>query len=302
MDAEDALRKLQEAKAQRVPLASITIDPDLQPRRWNVVQYGERISAQKASQHHKLDMLRHLQANPKNHLPPILLAQVGGRLLVVDGFHRTPAYEAAEREKIPARVYPLTKNDAVKAAKLANLDNRALPLHRDQRIEVRWQQLAAVAKIVNGKAVPPMSAVKLGDRWGIDRRTIASMLKHLPWVTRTTAAGDWQERDVDPGTGFPYWIAAKRRLREAHQPDDEEDELTNADVQRAERIASKMVPLLTRDEPKVVHLALRRTVEAIDARWDEVEVNSPEARRIVTALQWLQRLPANRLGHRDPYA
>ena len=300
--AEYALRALQAAQAQRVPLASITMDADLQPRRLNVVQYGERFATQKASEHHMLDMLRHLKANPKNHLPPILLANDGERLLVVDGFHRTTAYMAARRQKIPARVYPLTKREAVMAAKLANLDNRALPLHRDQRIEVRWQQLAAVVEIVNGAAVSPMSAVKLGDLWRIDRRTIGSMLKHLPWVARATTAGTWDKRNLDPGTGFPYWVAVKRRLREKHQPEHEEDELTDADVQRADRIAAKLVPLLTQDRAKVIRLALQRTSDAIDELWQEVEIGTPEAEQLVAAQRWLEKLPRLRGGHADPYA
>lgn len=302
LSIENALTKLQEAPAQRVPLADITMDADMQPRRLNVVQYGERFAAQKASEHHRLDMLRHLQANPKNQLPPVLLAKVGERLHVVDGFHRTTAYMAAGRRNISARVYPLTRREAVMAAKLANLDNRALPLHRDQRVEVRWQQLAAVVKIVNGEAMPPMSAVKLSGLWGIDRRTIGSMLKHLPWVARTTSAGTWDERDLDPGTDFPYWIAVKQKLREKHQPEHEEDELTDADVKRADRIAAKLVPLLTRDKTKVIRLALRRTSDAIDELWQEVEIGSPEAEQLVAAQQWLEKLPRLRDGYVDPYA
>jgi len=302
LNAEDALRTLRAAQVQRVPLTSITMDADLQPRRLNVVQYGERFATQKASEHHMLGMLRHLQANPKNHLPPVLLGEVGDRLLVVDGFHTTTAYMAAGRQKIPARIYPLTKREAVMAAKLANLDNRALPLHRDQRVEVRWQQLAAVAEIVNGAALSPMSAVKLGDLWGIDRRTIGSMLKHLPWVARATTAGTWDKRDLDPGTGFPYWVAVKRRLREKHQPEHEEDELTDADVQRADRIAAKLVPLLTQDRAKVIRLALQRTSEAIDELWEEVDIESAEAQQLVAARQWLEKLPRLRGGHADPYA
>jgi len=300
--AEDALRTLQAAQVQRVPLASITMDADLQPRRLNVVQYGERFAAQKASEHHMLGMLQHLQANPKNHLPPVLLAKVGEQSLVVDGFLRTTAYMAAGRRNIPARVYPLTKREAAMAAKLANLDNRALPLHRDQRVEVRWQQLATVVEIVNGAAASPMSAVKLGGLWGIDRRTIGSMLKHLPWVARETTAGAWDKRDLDPGTGFPYWVAVKRRLREKHQPEHEDDELTDADVQRADRIAAKLVPLLTQDRAKVIRLALQRTSEAIDELWQEVEIGSPEAEQLVAAQRWLEKLPRLRDGYVDPYA
>lgn len=301
MGAEAALKNLREAKAQHVLLDSITMDADLQPRRWNVVQYGERIAAQKASENHAMELMAHLTANPKNQLTPVLLAKVGARLLVVDGFHRVTAYCGVGRNSIPARVCRMRRQDAVMAAKLANLDNRTLPLHRDQKVEVRWQQLRTVVTLSDGKAVAPKSAAALAGLWGIDRRTIGSMLTHLPWVVRDTKAGKWNGRDLDSGTGLPYWIAVKRRLREKHQPDDEEDELTDADVQRADRIAAKLVPLLTGDRAKVIRLALQRTAEAIEELEDECEATSAEAQQLREAREWLETPTKQRRTFDDPH-
>lgn len=137
MDAKAALTALRRAKVERVPIEAITADEGLQPRLPEAVRHGQRGTTRKLSEQHTVTLLRWLEGDAREDLAPILLARTDAALLVVDEFHRLRAYGLAGRNMIPARTYPMKRATAAMAAKLANLDQRTLDLHPDQRREVK---------------------------------------------------------------------------------------------------------------------------------------------------------------------
>jgi hypothetical protein len=89
-------------------------------------------------------MLLALKASHDVQLEPLLVAEIEGRLGVVDGHHRLKAYRRAQRETIPAPVMPMNRQQAVLVSKLLNCADRALEMHPEQRRDVAWQYLVVV--------------------------------------------------------------------------------------------------------------------------------------------------------------
>src|SRR6185312_6206370 len=111
-----------------------------------VVPYADKARTEASSEDHTGTMLLALRASKEVQLEPVLLAEIDGGLLVVDGHHRLSAYQRAQRETIPARVTPMGRRMAVMVSKLVNCEGRALAMHREQRAEAAWQYLAEVTR------------------------------------------------------------------------------------------------------------------------------------------------------------
>src|SRR3546814_11093632 len=115
-------------------------------------------------------------------------------LFVGDGHHRLKAYRRAQRETIPARVYPMDRRMAVLVSKLVNCDERALEMHAEQRRDAAWQYLAAVTR--QGKAGMPEgdSCRTVAGRFGISAPTVPRMVRKLP----PTAPQNFNPETHDP--------------------------------------------------------------------------------------------------------
>ncbi|MCC6913204.1 MAG: hypothetical protein IT566_05835 [Rhodospirillaceae bacterium] len=95
---------------RRIPIASISEDPRMQVRvkgvdLGTVARYATAI-----------------KADPKC-MPPITLAQIGSKLVPVDGWHRLHAHRRAGMKFIQADVVVMTHDEALWAAAQANLKN-----------------------------------------------------------------------------------------------------------------------------------------------------------------------------------
>jgi ParB-like chromosome segregation protein Spo0J len=180
----------------------------------------------------------------------VLVADVGGGLFVVDGHHRLKAYRRAQRETIPARVYPMDRHRAVVVSKLVNCGERALEMHPEQCRDAAWQYLAAVTRRGAMKLPPGDSCRTLAGRFGIGKDTVSNMLRKLPKVNPTDYAGA-----LDPGTGWPRW----RTVREGPagwKQDLEEMDVEQVTQHRAEAMAKKIGALMDSDTPEVFRRAL----------------------------------------------
>ena len=262
MDAKATLTALRGADVTRVPLDEITADEALQPRVPEAVRYGHRRTTCKLSEQHTITLLRRLEGDAREDLDPILLARAETGLLVVDGFHRLRAYELAERNTIPARVYPMTRKMAAMVAKLANLDQRALDLHPDQRREAVWQWMV-VSTDGSGEDLP-MSQRKIAAETGVARDTIASMLKHMSRAARR----EWPPEDCHPVTGFVRWDVVKRdllaRFADTDSDDDEDDPVSKHIRREAEQFADKLVTLCANTTPEARKLGLSWAIRSMD--------------------------------------
>lgn len=241
---EQTLSRWRQATPRHVPCNGIRTDPALQPRDEKLVPYRDRHRLEKQSAEHVAAMRGLLDSSTSAQLEPVLLADVGGTLLLVDGHHRLTAYRAQRRVAIPARVLETSRERALLASKLVNLDGAKLPLHPEQRREAAWQYLASVT---HSGALPLPSGESLrtvAGRFGIAHSTVSAMLKRLPEVIPGEFAGE----ACDPGTGWPRW----RYLRsdpwkagaDAMQPEQRMR-------WQAERMAKSLARLLDGTDPAV---------------------------------------------------
>jgi ParB-like chromosome segregation protein Spo0J len=251
MDVERALQRLQAAEVQRLPLEALKTDEALQPREARMVPFREQAKVERRSEEHAGTMRLALEAAHSVELEPVLVADVAGALYVVDGHHRFRAYRLARRETLPARVLPMKHLTAVLVSKLVNCAERALEMHKEQRLDAAWQYLAAVTRRGTDALPAGESLRAIAGRFGIGKDTVTKMLRKLPKVNLK----DWTDDSHDPGTGFPRW----RYVRDAGAGwQDMKEKMTVEQLTQheAERLAKKIGALLDKATPEAMTRAL----------------------------------------------
>lgn len=253
MTIEQALQRLQAAKVRHVPLAELKTDEALQPRDSRMIPYREKDRIKGRSEEHIGRMLCRLKPSSDIQLEPLLVAEIGGQLLVVDGHHRLAAYQRAQRETVPVRVMPMDHQQAVLISKLVNCSDKALEMHREQQRDAAWQYLNAVTRQGTEPLPEGESLRTVAGRFGTSKDTIANMVRKL----RLVNPKGFPAEKCDPGTGFPRW----KVVRDWRQWDD--DEIIRAPMnaeqwtqQEAERVARKLGTLETITTPAAWKLAL----------------------------------------------
>jgi ParB-like chromosome segregation protein Spo0J len=213
-----------------------------------------------------------LEAGSTVELEPLLAAEVGARLLVVDGHHRLRAYGLAGRSMVPVRSEKMTLSAAVIVSKVANTDARALEMHPEQRRDAAWQYLAHVT-CQGRQPLPPGESLRtVAGRFGVGRGTVARMLDRLPGVVASAFA----EAAHDPGTGFPRW----RYVREQGAGWADMEQMMSADAlatREAERLARKLGGLISDVRAEVLNAALRILV------LDTATVRDPDTAELMAA-------------------
>jgi len=251
MDVERTLQRLQAAEVQQLPLRALKNDEALQPREARMVPFREQARAEKRSEEHAGTMRLALEAAHTIELEPVLAADIGGALFVVDGHHRMQAYRMARRKTIPARVLPMSRREAVLVSKLVNCAERALEMHKEQRFDAAWQYLAAVTRR-GVDAMPASESLRtIGGRFGIGKDSVTTMLRTLPKVKLT----DFNLEALDPGTGFPRWRYVRERKVGWH---DMKEKMTveQLTLHEAEKIAKKTGAIWNEATPEALTLAL----------------------------------------------
>lgn len=252
MTIQQALERLRGAEVRQLPLASLHTDEALQPREGRMVPFKDQARTDRRSEEHVGTMRLALEAAHTIQLEPVLVADIDGALFVADGHHRLKAYRRAQRETIPARVYPMDRRMAVLVSKLVNCDERALEMHAEQRRDAAWQYLAAVTQ--RGKAGMPEgdSLRAIAGRFGVSRDTIGRMVRQLSEVNLR----DWSSEACDPGTGWPRWRYV-RENKGGWQGMNEEMDMQQRTQHEAEKLAGKIGALLDKAAPEVARLAER---------------------------------------------
>jgi hypothetical protein len=238
MDVERSLQRLQVARVQHLPLRTLKTDEALQPREARMVPFREQARAEKRSEEHAGTMRLALEAAHTIELEPVLAAEIGGALFVVDSHHRLKAYRLAKRETIPARVLPMKHRAAVLISKLVNCAERALEMHPEQRRDAAWQYLAAVTRR-GAEGLPTGESFRtVAGRFGIGKDTVQRMLRTLPKVNPRDHEGH-----LDPGTGWPRWPRV-RRGPDGWKQDAEEMDVEQITRHNAEQFAKRYGALL----------------------------------------------------------
>jgi ParB-like chromosome segregation protein Spo0J len=259
MTIEQTLQRLQATKARYVPLADLKTDEALQPREARLVPYREKDRVANRSEEHIGRMLSHLKPSGDIQLEPLLVADIDGRLLVVDGHHRLKAYQRAQRESAPARVMPMDRLRAVLVSKLVNCADRALEMHPEQQRDAAWQYIAVVTRQGTIDLPEGESLRTIAGRFCVSKDTIANMLRRIPKVR----PNGFPPEKCDPGTGFPRWKVV-REWRKQDEGSELNDQSMNAEhwTQReAMRVARKLGSLETSTTPDAWKLALRMYAE-----------------------------------------
>lgn len=252
MTIEQTLQRLQAAKVRYVPLAELKTDEALQPREARLVPYREKDRVANRSEEHIGGLLLYLKTAGDIQLEPLLIADIDGQWLVVDGHHRLKAYQQAQRKTIPVRVMPMDYQRAVLVSKLVNCSGRALEMHPEQKRDAAWQYLAAITQCGTKELPEGESTRTVAGRFIVGVATIHRMLHKLKKVNPK----DWPAAACDPGTNFPRW----RYVREMGAGwQDMRDKMTSEQHMQheADKLARKIGALIGKaSSDEVVRLAL----------------------------------------------
>ncbi|KRE92459.1 hypothetical protein ASG87_00640 [Frateuria sp. Soil773] len=216
-----------------------------------MVPFREQTRVEARSAEHVGTMRLALEAAQHVELEPLLVVEIDGRLLVVDGHHRLRAYHLAGRETVPCRVGSMDHHGAVMVSKLVNCAERSLEMHREQRADAAWQYVAHMTRQGTDGLPVGESRRTIAGRFGIGVATVQRMLHKLPNVNPREYATEAH----DPGTGFPRW----RYVREAGAGwQDMESKMTPEQLMQleAEKLARKIGALIDKASPEATRRAL----------------------------------------------
>lgn len=252
MTVEQLLQRLQVAEVRHLPLSALKTDESLQPRVARMVPFKDQGRVESRSEEHIGTMRLALEAAHSVQLEPVLVAEVDGSLVVVDGHHRLTAYRTAQREIIPARVCQMERAHAVLASKLVNCTGRALEMHPEQRRDAAWQYMAVVTRR-GAIGLPAGESLRtVMGRFGIGYGTVQRMFCKLPEVNPK----DWSSEALDTGTGFPRW----RYVREAGagwRDMTEKMDVEQITQHEAEKLARRIGALMDKATPAAAKLAVQ---------------------------------------------
>jgi len=262
----DLLERWNQEPAQLVPVGRIKTDPALQPRVEKVVPFKHR-SRQDAEREEHLRRLRNvLDGGVTVELDPVLVADWGEGLYLVDGHHRLWAYRNCSRPQIPARILRVSKADAVMVSKLVNNRGVKLALHKEQAREACWQFI--VGSYLRDMPVP--SNRKLASEFGIDKDTVAAMKRRRERVNLQ----DYNPDFGDEATGWPRWRDVRGNAWKGGLEALDQDARLEW---RAEKVAKKLMGIVA-DTPQDV---LERAFEILKQEEQQEELEKRRA-----ALDW----------------
>lgn len=261
-----------ERQVTMLPVDQLVTDEALQPRSQDAVPHKYRHRLAEATDLHVTRLRDDLATAGGRQLEPLLIAEVEGRPLVVDGHHRLKAYQRAGRAEVPARVKATDYLTAVTVSKLVNCDGVKLPLHPDQARDAAWQSIAAAT--ARGRKPLGASLRDVAAAFGIGKSTVATMANRVSKVN----LGDYGPEALDPGTGWPRWRHVRGNAWREAQDDVAPEALLRA---RTEQFAKKLGKLFDGVDPEVIRGAIAllqadRRDEVCDqlADWHDAETDA----------------------------
>lgn len=149
------------AKPRLLPIAQITLDPDLQPR----------VRTNQATIDNYAEVIRH-----GTEFEPVVVFSVNGQApyLLADGWHRIAAYKAADKSRIPVEIRPGGKDQALEYSLGANSKN-PLPMRTADKQRAiglaakRWphysdRQIAAITGTTHPTVAKVREALARGEQ------------------------------------------------------------------------------------------------------------------------------------------
>lgn len=257
---------------QQIRTGRIKTSPDYQPRNERIAPFRDRSRLQEQSRSHIEDLQDKLEGG--NEMEPVLVADIDGKLWLIDGHHRLQAYKRTRRETIPARIRQSSPREALIASKAANCDGVKLPMHTEQRREAAWQYMAMVTHQGRFRLPKDMSSRALARIFSTSKDTIQRMRKKLEQVKTE----DYSSQACDPGTGWPMWKYVKGNAFRDAFADVPED---IRERHRLERLAVKLAKLIDKEgkdsflnalkmlEDEAVQEAAERLREALSGEPEE---------------------------------
>lgn len=245
---EKMIRLLEEWNQQPVEyvtLGRIKMDAALQPRVERVVPLKDRSRYEALREEHLQRLRLVLDGGHSVELDPVLLADWGKGLFVVDGHHRVRAYRGESRPCIPARVMKVSKADAVLVSKLVNTQGVKLAMHREQSREACWQFLINASN--RGEQL--LANRKLASMFGINKDTVASMKRAMQRVN----PAEYHPEFNDEWTGWPRWKDVRGNAWRGGIDAMSDDQRLQW---QAEKIAKKLRGIVEGSDPAAVRLAI----------------------------------------------
>lgn len=258
------------APPQSITLGRIKQEVRFQPRNHRLAPFRDRGKLESASEQHVSALAAKVASG--HTLDPLLVADIDGRLVLIDGHHRLMAYRREGVRNVPACIRKSTEGDALLMSKVVNCDGVKLPMHAEQKREAAWQYLAT--QTTQGRTALPAgeSLRDIGATFGVGKDTVGRMLRKLPEVVPAHYGPD----ACDTGTGWPQWRQVKGnawRDVAAEAPDDTRER------HRDERRAAKLGKIIDRDGMAAFLRSLRLLEkEELDAAADRLaEAGDAEA-------------------------
>lgn len=283
----------QEIEPSLVDIGKLEEEQELQPRVLRVIPFRDKTTYKTNSAKLIGELEGALRASRSAQLTPLLVAEVDGRFLVVDGHHRLAAYRRAKRKKVPVRVSIMSMRTAIQLSKLANCGQATLQVHNEQKREAAWQWLAHVTDrgahpyLPNGVTFRDVAGY-FGA--GVSKSTVQSMLRAVPLVQLS----EFREEACDPGTGWPRWKYV-RSPKGGYGMGTPEQQQERRKEKAKERAGKFLVDLLATLGP----LGVAEVFRELKAEWqDEDLVQAAQAvAEIAAQEEHLERLRGGTGGH-----
>lgn len=270
-ELNEILNRWQQIPSTHISMASIKRDAAMQPRNTQAINFKNRAAYETALENHVSNLSSRLAF--VSDLDPILVAKTDDGLLIVDGHHRFMAYQRKLIKVIPARVMHTSHAEAVAISKLANLSQRAMPLHKDQAIEACWQHLGYLTNKGRQKLPEGVSGRSIARQFGLSPNTPCAMLKRLANLNLS----EYSPEAKDSSTQLPYWKYVRGNSQRDWIQVAGDDIKAQRQAEKLVKTARKCSPEINREALKLLIIEFIAEAEAFDTR--------------ETATAWLESLP-----------
>ena len=184
---------------KRMPLDCLKTKPELQPRSTDSLQVKKRDGWKSASDHHVMTITNAIKAG--NTIEPLLVAEIEGEFLIVDGHHRRRAHATAKATHALCRVLRTDMQTALEVSLVVNVGPTRLRMEDAQSRDALWRWLGRALDYGRKPDAKLPTVRDLEFVFGVPKSSIGEMIQKA----RTTKGGDYSAPACFPSDPWPRW-------------------------------------------------------------------------------------------------